>query len=92
MPSPKAGTVNPNISQTVKEIKNGRVEYKLDKTGNIHLPVGKISFGTEDLAANITTLVSTIRENRPSGAKGKLLQKITIAPTMGPGIMIDVPE
>lgn len=89
MPSPKAWTVSANLSQTINEIKKGRVEFKLDKTGNVHVSVGKINFSDADLIENITTLLKTLSDAKPSGVKGKLIQKICIAPTMGPSVQLD---
>jgi large subunit ribosomal protein L1 len=92
MPSPKAGTVTTNLEQTIDEIKKGRVEFKLDKTGNIHVGVGKLSFTDEQLTENIKTLMHAILENKPSGVKGKLIQKMVVAPTMGPSVTVNRQE
>lgn len=89
MPSPKAGTVSPNLVDTINEIKKGRVEFKLDKTGNIHAIVGKAGFASDALADNIKAFIDAVEANKPSGVKGKLIKKVTIAPTMGPGIALD---
>jgi large subunit ribosomal protein L1 len=86
MPSPKTGTVTPNIAQAIDEVKKGRVEFKLDKTGNVHVGVGKLSFSDEKLAENITALLKAIVENKPTGIKGRLFKKVVLAPTMGPGV------
>jgi large subunit ribosomal protein L1 len=86
MPSPKTGTVTPNIAQAIDEVKKGRVEFKLDKTGNVHVGVGKLSFSDEKLAENITALLRAIVENKPAGIKGRLFKKVVLAPTMGPGV------
>ena len=88
MPSPKAGTVSPNIGNAISEIKKGRVEYKLDKTGNIHVGIGKADFSDEQLADNISALLKSMIENKPTGVKGKLIRKIVLASTMGPGVQI----
>jgi large subunit ribosomal protein L1 len=88
MPSPKSGTVTINVGQTVEEFKKGKMEFKLDKTGNVHAIVGKISFDEKKLEENITAFLKAIEEARPAGVKGKLIKKIVIAPTMGPGIQI----
>jgi large subunit ribosomal protein L1 len=88
MPSPKSGTVTINVGQTVEEFKKGKMEFKLDKTGNIHAIVGKISFDEKKLEENITAFLKAIEEARPTGVKGKLIKKIVIAPTMGPGIQL----
>ena len=90
MPSPKAGTVTPNIAETIKQIKKGRVEFKLDKTWNIHIPVGKVTFSNEQLKENIEAAINAILESKPSGIKGRLFKKVVIAPTMGPGIQLDI--
>ena len=88
MPSPKAGTVSPNISQMISEIKKWRVEFKLDKTGNVHVTVGKTDFSDDQLSENITKLIDTLQENKPAWVKWKLVQKVVIAPTMWPGVQI----
>lgn len=92
MPSPKAGTVTTNLEQTIDEIKKGRVEFKLDKTGNIHVGVGKLSFTDEQLTENVAALMHAVLENKPSGVKGKLIQKMVIAPTMGPSVTVNRQE
>ena len=89
MPNPKTGTVTPNIAQAVKEIKAGKVEFRVDKTGIIHAPVGKISFAPESLIANTHALVDSIVKAKPAAAKGKYLKSVTLSSTMGPGIRID---
>jgi len=89
MPSPKAGTVVANIAQAVSEFKKGKIEFKLDKTGNINVSVGKISFNEQQIEENITSFIKALEDNKPSGVKGKLIKKIFIAPTMGPGIQIE---
>lgn len=86
MPSPKTGTVTPNISQAIDEVKKGRVEFKLDKTGNVHVGVGKISFSDEKLMENIRAILKALVEAKPAGIKGKLFKKVVLAPTMGPGV------
>ncbi len=88
MPSPKAGTVVANIPQAVQEFKKGKIEFKLDKTGNINAAVGKISFTEEQLEENINSFLKALEDNKPTGVKGKLIKKIYLAPTMGPGIEI----
>jgi large subunit ribosomal protein L1 len=88
MPSPKAGTVVQNIEQAVEEIKKGKIEFKLDKTGNIHAPVGKASFEAKKLEENIQSFIKAVEESKPAGVKGKLIKKIVISSTMGPGIQI----
>ncbi len=86
MPSPKAGTVSNDLVKTIDELKKGRVEYKLDKTGNVHVMIGKLDFTDEQLAENTTALLKALTDNKPSGVKGKLIEKIVLAPTMGPGV------
>ena len=89
MPSPKAGTVAVNIAQAVEETKKGKIEFRLDKTGNIHCLVGKLSFDNAKLVENVEGLMKAIEENKPTGVKGKLVKKIVIASTMSPGIQIE---
>ena len=89
MPSPKAGTVTPNVGAAVKEIKAGKVEYRLDKTNIIHCPIGKASFGAEKLADNFNALVGAIVKAKPAAAKGQYMKSCVIATTMGPGIKIN---
>lgn len=86
MPSPKAGTVTADIVATINEIKKGRIEFKLDKTGNIHCPVGKVSFSDDKLVENIQDLLKAIEDNKPAGVKWKLVKKVVVAPTMGPWV------
>ena len=88
MPSPKAGTVTPNVGAAVKEIKAGKVEYRLDKTNIIHCPIGKVSFGTEKLAENMDTLVAAVVKAKPAAAKGQYIRSCTVASTMGPGVKV----
>jgi large subunit ribosomal protein L1 len=89
MPNPKTGTVTPNIAQAVKEIKAGKVEFRVDKTGIIHAPVGKISFPAQSLIENAHALVDSVVKAKPPAAKGKYLKSVTMSSTMGPGILID---
>jgi large subunit ribosomal protein L1 len=84
MPSPKSGTVTTNIIQAVDEFKKGKIEFKLDKTSNIHAPVGKISFDAAQLEANIAAFIKAVEDARPAGVKGKLIKKIVVSATMGP--------
>ena len=90
MPNPKAGTVSANVAQAIKEIKAGKIEYRLDKTNIIHVPIGKASFTEEQLADNFQTLMDAINKARPSSLKGQYLRSITLAPTMGPGVKVNV--
>ena len=88
MPSPKAGTVTPNVGNAVKEVKAGKIEYRLDKTNIIHCPIGKVSFGTEKLAENMDTLVRAVVKAKPAAAKGQYIRSCTVASTMGPGVKV----
>jgi large subunit ribosomal protein L1 len=92
MPNPKSGTVTFDIERAVSEIKSGRVEFKVDRAGIVHVPVGRASFSPEQLAANVATLVDAINRAKPSGAKGTYMRTLTLAPTMGPGVRIDIPS
>lgn len=89
MPNPKAGTVSMNVGQAIKEIKAGKIEYRLDKTNIIHCPVGKASFGTEKLVENFNTLLGAIIKAKPSAAKGTYIKSCVVASTMGPGIKVN---
>ena len=89
MPNPKTGTVTPDIAKAVKEIKAGKVEFRVDKTGIIHAPIGKISFPSQNLIENAHALVDSVVRAKPSAAKGKYLKSVTMSSTMGPGIVID---
>jgi large subunit ribosomal protein L1 len=89
MPNPKTGTVTTNIAQAVREIKAGKVEFRVDKTGIVHAPVGKISFPAQSLIENTHALVDSVVKAKPSAAKGKYLKRVTMSSTMGPGIDID---
>ena len=89
MPSPKAGTVTPNVGAAVKEIKAGKVEYRLDKTNIIHCPIGKVSFGSEKLQENMDTLVKAVVKAKPAAAKGQYIRSCTVASTMGPGVKVN---
>lgn len=94
MPNPKAGTVVPaqDMDRAIKEAKAGRVEYRLDKTNNIHVMIGKASFSAEKLYENYVALMEAINKSRPSGAKGGFIKRITVASTMGPGVKADPSE
>jgi large subunit ribosomal protein L1 len=89
MPNPKTGTVTMNIAQAVKEIKAGKVEFRVDKTGIIHAPLGKTSFSAQSLIENAHALVDSVVRAKPSAAKGKYLKSVTVSSTMGPGVTID---
>ena len=88
MPSPKAGTVTPDVAKAVKEVKAGKVEYRLDKTNIIHCPIGKASFGTEKLVENFNALMGAVIKAKPAAAKGQYVRSCTVASTMGPGIKV----
>ena len=88
MPSPKAGTVTPNIANAIKEAKAGKIEYRLDKTNIIHCPIGKASFGPEKLAENFNALMGAVIKAKPAAAKGQYIRSCTVASTMGPGIKV----
>ena len=90
MPNPKSGTVTMDVTKAVNDIKAGKIEYRLDKTNIIHVPIGKASFTEEQLADNFQTLMDAINKARPSSLKGQYLRSITLAPTMGPGVKINV--
>ena len=89
MPNPKAGTVTMDVTKAVHDIKAGKIEYRLDKTNIIHVPVGKASFTEEQLSDNFQTLIDAIVKARPSTLKGQYLKSVVIAPTMGPGVKIN---
>ncbi len=86
MPNPKSGTVTMDVARAVKDIKAGKVEYRLDKTNIVHCPVGKVSFGVEKLEENVNTLMEAIIKSKPSAAKGTYLKSVVLSSTMGPGI------
>jgi len=89
MPTPKAGTVTPNIEQAISEIKAGKIEYRLDKTNIIHCPIGKVSFGSEKLVDNYTSLLDAVIKAKPAAAKGQYIKSCVTASTMGPGVKIN---
>ncbi|MBR4765546.1 MAG: 50S ribosomal protein L1 [Clostridia bacterium] len=89
MPSPKAGTVTPDVAKAVTEAKAGKIEYRLDKTNIIHCPIGKASFGTEKLSENFNTLLDAIIKAKPAASKGQYIRSCVVATTMGPGIKIN---
>ena len=90
MPSPKAGTVTPDVAKAVTEAKAGNIEYRLDKTNNIHCPIGKVSFGAEKLQENLDALMGAIIKAKPAATKGQYVKSCTLATTMGPGVKINV--
>jgi len=89
MPNPKTGTVTPDVTKAVTEIKAGKVEFRVDKAGVVHAPVGKISFAADRLIANAHALMESIVKAKPAAAKGKYLKSVTMSSTMGPGVLID---
>ena len=89
MPSPKAGTVTPDVAKAVEEAKAGKIEYRLDKTNIIHCPIGKVSFGAEKLQENYKTLLDAINKAKPAAAKGQYIRSCVVATTMGPGVRIN---
>jgi len=89
MPNPKVGTVTPDVTRAVNEIKAGKIEYRTDKAGNIHAPIGKVSFDSDKLLANLHTLIDTLIKVKPAAAKGQYLRGITLSTTMGPGVKVN---
>lgn len=89
MPNPKVGTVTMDVSKAVQEFKKGKVEYRTDKFGNIHVPIGKVSFDVDQLYNNFVTVANEIIKNKPPAAKGKYIRSVTVSSTMGPGVKID---
>ncbi|MEG2000030.1 MAG: 50S ribosomal protein L1 [Evtepia sp.] len=89
MPSPKAGTVTPDVAKAVREVKAGKVEYRLDKTNIIHCPIGKVSFGAEKLGENFNTIISAILKAKPAASKGQYVKSCVVASTMGPGVKLN---
>ena len=89
MPNPKAGTVTMDVTKAVNYIKAGKIEYRLDKTNIIHVPVGKVSFTEEQLADNFQTIMGAIIKAKPASAKGQYLKSVTLASTMGPGVKVN---
>ncbi len=89
MPTPKAGTVTMDVGRVVKESKAGRIEFRVDKTGIVHAPIGKVSFAIAALEENFEALMAAIKRNRPSAAKGTYIRSVTVSSTMGPGVGID---
>jgi large subunit ribosomal protein L1 len=92
MPNPKVGTVTFDVARAVQESKAGKVEFRVEKAGIVHAPVGKVSFDAEKLKGNILALVEALIKAKPSAAKGNYLKKITVSSTMGPGIKLDLSE
>ena len=92
MPNPKVGTVTMDVARAVRELKAGRIEFRTEKTGIIHAPVGKVSFGSDKLRENVVALLETLHRLKPSTAKGKYFKSVTLSTTMGPGIRLDTNE
>ncbi len=90
MPNPKTGTVTFDVTKAVNEIKAGKVEYRVDKAGNIHVPIGKVSFEDAKLVENFRTIADTLQKVKPAAAKGTYMKNVTVASTMGPGVRVDV--
>jgi large subunit ribosomal protein L1 len=90
MPNPKAGTVSDDVGRTVREFKGGRVEYRNDRYGNVHVVLGKVSFAEEDLTRNLAAVVDELNRNRPAAAKGRYIRKLSLSSTMGVGVKVDV--
>ncbi len=92
MPSPKAGTITTDLTRTIRDIKAGRVEFKVDRTSLLHIPAGKLSFSEEALLANITSVIDAVVRARPSGAKGAYVKSVVLSSTMSPSVRLDVPS
>jgi len=90
MPSPKAGTVTVNVAQTVKELKAGKISYRVDKGANVHAPVGKLSFTVDQLAENAQSVIDSVVKNKPQSSKGTYIKSLTLTATMAPGIKLDM--
>ena len=90
MPNPKAGTVTMDVTRAVREIKAGKIEFRVDKTGNVHAPIGKVSFSADQLAENLGAFMDTIVKAKPAAAKGVYLRAATVSSTMGPGVKLDI--
>jgi large subunit ribosomal protein L1 len=89
MPNPKAGTVTMDVTKAVREIKAGKIEFRVDKTGNVHAPVGKVSFSSAQLADNVQAFMDTIARVKPAAAKGTYIRSATVSSTMGPGVRLE---
>ena len=92
MPNPKAGTVTMDVTKAIEDIKAGKIEYRLDKTNIIHVPVGKVSFGSEKILGNLKALLDTVNRLKPSAAKGSYMLSMAVSTTMGPGFKVDMPQ
>lgn len=91
MPSPKSGTITMDLAKTIREVKAGRVEFRVDKESQIHVPAGKLSFSDEALLTNITSIIDSIVRSRPTGAKGTYVKSVTLTSTMSPSVRLDIP-
>ncbi len=91
MPNPKSGTITFDLERAIKEVKSGRVEFKVDKAGIIHTPFGKTSFEAQQLSENLAALIDAINRARPTAVKGQYFKSLSVSATMGPGIRVDVP-
>lgn len=89
MPTPKAGTVTPDVGRAVREIKAGKIEYRVDKTGNLHAPIGRVSFDVELLSENLRAFMASVLRAKPAAAKGTYVKSVTVSSTMGPGVPVD---
>jgi len=89
MPTPKAGTVTPDVARAINEIKAGKIEYRVDKTGNLHAPIGKVSFDLDQLGENLEAFMTSVMKARPSSTKGAYVKSVTVSSTMGPGVPVD---
>ena len=89
MPNPKTGTVTTYVARAVAEFKGGKVEYRTDRYGNVHIPVGKVSFEASALSLNVAAVIDELNRTRPAAAKGRYIKKISVSSTMGPGVKID---
>jgi len=90
MPNPKSGTVTMDVTKAVREAKAGKIEFRVDKTGNLHVPIGKVAFTVDQLAANLQSFMEAVVRARPSAAKGGYIRSVTVSSTMGPGVPVDV--
>ena len=89
MPNPKSGTVTMDVAKTIKEIKAGKIEFRVDKTGNLHAPIGKVSFSADQLGENLNAFVDAVQRAKPAAAKGAYIRSVTVSSTMGPGVPVD---
>jgi large subunit ribosomal protein L1 len=90
MPNPKAGTVTMDVTRAVRESKAGKIEFRVDKAGNVHAPIGKVSFELDALETNFTALMDTLVRSKPSASKGVYIRNVSVSSTMGPGVRIDI--